>query len=183
VTTAGDVSNYPRARDKRGSVEAAPGAPSVPLPRMRVLPFATAAIGSSRRSISLPRVQGPALIKDVQFMFGFGVDPPSCTFEIGVSLLPVFENAVANTVPRPYTVLTELSDPAAALLTTAGDGFPVWTIQNPAQGMTKPLDLILDTGAWYVVLAVCNPTAAAGACYGHVRVLEGIDPEALRFFL
>lgn len=183
MTTAADPANYPAAR-KRGTTETLDTGPlSVTAPRMRVVPFILRGSAGTRNSLSLPQFMGPALVKSIEYYPTFGQDPPGSTVELGTSASAVVEADVALTLPKPYQVLLELQDPTNYLPGAGGDGFPMWTSPTASMPRVVPLDLVVKDAAFYLVVSCPNNTGLATLIVGTVRVLEGVDPEALRFFL
>lgn len=174
---------YPAPRKRAGGAVDLEEMNAAPPPRMRVFPFHFSNVGSNRCSFSTPRLVGPAIVKGIELYVGFGVSPPNCTLEIGTAQSPVLESSVANTVARPYSVLLELLDPFNAMLYAAGDGMPLATAPTYTASYERPLDLIVTLPEFYLVLAVPNAGVSVGEVNGKVRILEGVDPEALRFFL
>jgi hypothetical protein len=183
VTTAADPRIYPAARKGRGAGADLEDLGPINAPRMRVFPFFWTSTASNRRSWSTPILQGPAIIKDVQFWFTFGASPPSMTVEIGTSTVPVLEAGVALTTARPYRVLTELQDPYGGILAAAGDGIPVGTTPTSSARPLMPLDLIVLDPSFYLVVAGVAGGAGVFEIHGNIRVLERINPEALALFL
>lgn len=174
---------YPRARPKRGTGVDVEDIGPVVAPRMRIFPFALNGIGQKRTTISFPQLQGPALIKSMEFNSNFGQDPPGSTIELGTSTTPVSEVGVNPADPRPYTTLFELQDPMNYIDGRTGDGFPMWTVPAQTNVHRVPLDLIVQAGTFYLVLSVPSVAGVPVQLMGHIRVLERVDPEALRFFL
>jgi len=183
MTTAADPANYPSARKGRGTGKDVEALGPFSAPRTRVFPFFFTFIGNRRRSFSTPRIQGPAIIKGLELYNSFGSSPPQLTVEVGLALQPVLEDNVLNSVPRPYETRTELIDPFAAMGANAGRGFPIHTLPTITSHYEHPLDLIVEPGSWFVVVACVNPTAFAAEFSGSLRVIEAVDQEALRFFL
>lgn len=175
---------YPRTRKNRAT-SASPfeSIGQTPIPRVRVFPFYMALIANTRKTISFGRFIGPALIKDVSFTPGFGVDPSNWTLEIGTSSISVTENNVGLATAKPYSVLTELVDPFSALSLLAGDGIPGTTLGTAVRWHTIPLDFIVELPEFYAVLGSCNASGGVGNLVGHIRVIEGVNREALGFFL
>jgi len=183
VTTAADLDNYPRPRKRGVGVDLADLGVPAPAPRMRYFPFHFAQGGPFRWSFSLGRVRGPAIIKGLELYPHAGGDPPSITLEVGTAQLPVNEVNAPLGSPKPYLCLTEFHDPFGLTAGAAGDGIPLGTMPNTHTRYQIPLDLIVTEGEFYPVIATCNAGAAVFSITGALRVLEAVDPEALRFFL
>jgi len=183
VTTAADPHLYPAPRKERGASAALQDLGGIQAPRMRVFPFYWSFAANSRRSWSTPQLQGPCIIRDIQLNWGAQADPPTTTLEIGTSSIPILENDVALTTPRSYNVLTELQDPDALVSGAAGAGLVASTLSTAGTRPITPLDLIVLDPSTYIVLASINDGIAAAALAGTLRVLEGVDPEALATFL
>lgn len=183
MTTAADLKNYPAPR-KRGTDTAVEAPPtSFQAPRMRVFPFFFTFAASSRRAFSTPLLAGPAIIKGIELYPTLVSSPPSLTVEVGTSRIEVLENSVALSTPRPYTVLTELLDPFAGMNPAAGDGYPLHTVPTLTAKYESALDLIITDREFCAVLAMVNNNVGAAEVSGVLRVLEAVDPEALRFFV
>ena len=178
-----DPLRYPAPRPNRGGHADILDSGSFQHPRTRIFPWVMTTTASSRRSISTPRIQGPALIKGLSIHAPFGVDPPQATIEIGTATIDVTEASVALTAPRPYTVLTELLNPFGVIAGAAGAGLPLTTVGTMQRWAEIPLDIIVDDIECVIVLAILANALVAGTFNGHLRVLEGVEKEALRFFL
>ena len=183
MTTAADPRIYPAPRKGRGAGADIEDLGPVQAPRMRIFPFFFTNSNTLRRSFSTPRLMGPGIIKGIELYVAFGVSPPNVTLEVGVATIPVLENGVANTVPRPYTVLTELLDPFNAITAAAGDGLTIGTLPSYTAHYERPLDLIVTLNEFFVVVAVPNAGVSVGEFQGKIRVLEDVNPEALALFL
>jgi hypothetical protein len=174
---------FPRIRLNRGAGANPDDLGPVSAPRTRFFNFLDFMAANSRSSQSFPQVQGPGLIKDIWFSQQTWTDPPPMTIEIGLAHTPVREVAVANGLPRPFQCLFELRDPWAVMPDAVGDGIITSTWAAHPRPLF-PLDLIIPPGAWYIVLSTSNTSIGfTTRLLGHLRVIEGVDPEALRFFL
>lgn len=177
-----DSATYPRLRPKRiGGEAGAPVLSPVPLPRTRVFTFLLREQAQLRQSVSMARCQGPALIKDLEVYESTLATTYAKCLEIGYSTVPVSENGVALTTPRPYTPLTELVN-LGVTANAGGAGLEYWAVPNN-NPRVRPLELIVDLPEFYVVLAWFNNTLNAQDLHGMVRVVEGIDRAALANFL
>ncbi len=179
-----DPATYPHPRPKRiggGWAPSISGGP--PLPRTRVLPFYFTMTANNRRAFTLPRCQGPAIIKRFAWETSGGAEPATATIELGYASVPFSEAGVAVTTSRPYTVITELTDPFGLIADLAGFGWPnrVTGAGSRASGMDT--DFIIDLSEFYVVIATQNNGAGILNFDGHVTVIEGVSREALANFL
>lgn len=183
MTTAANPQIYPPPRKGRGGGVSIEQLGPVSAPRMRMFPWIFSITGASRRTISTPRLVGPAIIKDFTWYNSTKTDPPVVTVEIGTARAPVDEAGVALTTLRPFTVLTELLDPFGVMAGASGDGFPVATLPTANDSRRFPLDLIVTDSEFFAVVSVVNNSAQAERYNGWLRVLESVDPEALSAFL
>jgi len=183
MTTAADPAIYPGSRKNRGAGVLAEDLAPSPAPRMRVFPFILNVTATSRRSLSTPRLVGPAIIKDFVWYNPTKTTPPVITIEIGTATIPVNEAGVALTSARPYVILTELLDPGAAIAGAAGDGYPVATTPTTQTHHRYPLDLIVTDAEFFAVISVVNNSLQAEEYNGWLRVLEAVDRDALSAFL
>lgn len=180
-TTA--VEAYPRARKNRGTGVALEQLAGIVAPRMRVFPFFFDMAATRRQSFSLGRCSGPAIIKGIEINPGTGQSPPASTIEIGTSPVPVLETNANLALARPYNNLIELADPFALITGPSGDGLPNFTIPNTHVRYERPLDIVVLDAQFFPVIASINNSAGAASFSGVLRVLEGVNPEAVRFFL
>jgi len=183
VTTAADPTNYPSARPKRSAGAATEDLSSFQAPRTRIFPFAMTIAANKRYTVSTPRVIGPLIIKGIVLEPAFGSDPPHPSMEIGTSAAPVTENGVATSVLRPYTPLLEVLDPFGVLNNPRAQGILATSVSTLQRFYETPLDLIVTLTECFVTVSFHNVGAGAASFQGHVRVLEGVDRDALRFFL
>jgi hypothetical protein len=152
-------------------------------PRMRVFPLGFNETASSRRTLSSNQCQGPALIKDIALGTSTYTAPTNKSIEVGIASSRITENGVALTTPRPYTLLTELLDPFAAIVDAAGGGLLQTTSAPNMNTIRTPLDLVVLDAQFYVTIALVNNTANAQEWHGWFRVLEAIDPLNIAAYL
>ena len=174
---------YPRKRKRQNSGAATEQLSGGQLPRTRVFPWVMSVTGTSRRSLSTQRLVGPAIIKDISLTPGFGLDPPNCTIEVGIAHVSVTEAGVALGSARPFSVQLELQNPFGVIGDAAGDGIPLGSAGTALRWPTIPLDIVVTDPEFFVVVSVVNNSASAATMVGQVRVVEAVNPEALRFFL
>lgn len=178
-----DPTWYPRARKGRSGSPAPLAQDVTPAPRTRIFPFFFTFAANRRRSFTTPRLIGPAIIKDLELYPTFTSSPPSFSVEIGAADTAFIENSVALTTPRPYTVLTELLDPYAAMPANVGAGYPGHTLPTETARYQRNLDLIVTTPEFFAVVALINPSAFAAEYSGAIRIIENVSREALATFL
>jgi hypothetical protein len=183
MTTAADPKIYPAPREDRGGEDDVTDSGDFQHPRTRLFPFIMTLTANNRRTLSTPRIQGPAIIKGIFLAQPFGQDPPGGSIEIGTARAPVTETAVALATARPYTVLSELLNPFAVMVGASGQGLLPTSLGTIMRHQETPLDLIVPDAEFFAVIAYVNNSVGAGTFAGHLRVLEGVDPDALRFFL
>ena len=183
MTTASDPLTYPASRKGRGDAAALLAGEVTRAPRTRLFPFYQRGILNRRTSWSTPRLVGPVVIKDVTIQFSTVSDPPTSTLELGTANIPVNENAVLMTVPRSWTVLTELLDPGALIAGIAGEGFANPTIPLASSHQNRALNLIITDPEFFLVFSFWNNNASTSSVSGVITLLEAVDPEALRSFL
>ena len=152
-------------------------------PRSRVFPFQFSETATSRRTISTPKLVGPAILRFAYFSTGTKVTPPNESLEFGWAPSPVQEAGVALTVIRPYTVLTELLDPFAVSVAAIGRGFPNFTLPPAANAFPFTLDLIVAEPQLAFVVALINNGANAQVWTGYLSILEAVSPSALANFV
>jgi hypothetical protein len=181
-----DALTYPLPRRSRtgppsslDAAAAAAAAGSTTPPRTRIFPWALNETATSRRTISTPRLVGPAIFKSLTFYSSTHQDPPGETLEIGWSPVAVQEAGVALATVRPYTVLTELLDPFGQVNSSAGRGFPQWTIPGATLPWSIDLDLILTEPQFVFTISLVNNTALAQSWHGNAIVLEAVNADAL----
>lgn len=183
MTTASDPAIYPAARKRTTADLANLGIATQAPPRTRVIPFYVRGTLNRRTTFSTGVIQGPAILKQIILEMGGKSDPPASTVEIGTSLVPVTENAVLTSVPRTWDIITELLDPGSNIASNAGDGFPSFQPGTPANATPQLVNYVLPSSAFYIVVAFWCNAATTTAVAGSLVIVEGIDPEALRFFL
>lgn len=174
-----DAGTYPAPRLKRIGGESLPSVALTPLPRSRVFSWVENVTATSRRTVSGPRCQGPALLKDCSWYLGTHSAAFNVTVEVGYALNAVTEAGVPLATVRPYTVLNELIDPFAQVSASAGVGFIDEGQPSTNVRWKEPLDLIVDLDQFFPVLAVVNGSANAQLWHGQLRVVEGILRTAL----
>ena len=174
-----DPATFPRLRTKRIGGELLTVGTQAPLPRSRVFSWAMTQTANTRRTVSGPRCQGPALLKDFSWYISAHAATVNVTFEIGYAKVSVTEAAVALATIRPYTVLTEIIDPSALVAGGAGQGLIDASTPGTAVRWKEPLDLIVDEPEFFPVVACCNVTATTQLAHGQLRVVEGILRSAL----
>ncbi len=174
---------FPKARKDRrpGSEGLAPA--ELIAPRTRLFPFHMSLDAVTRRSLSTPLLQGPMMIRSIEFYPSTVADPPNVTIEIGYATTRVTEDGVAITVQRPYTVLTELIDPFGVINDNAGAGFPLSTLPSTRAHFQRTLDMILTINSGHIVVAAIKSAVGGFPLTGVLRILEDISPEAARNFL
>jgi hypothetical protein len=185
-----DPRTYPLPRRKRvgpsSSLEALAaaneGAVATP-PRARVFPWVMNLTATSRRTLSTPLLQGPALLRKCFIFSGTVSTPPQQTLEFGWSVNPVTENGVAIATVRPYTVLTEYLDPFAVSASTIGMGFPAAADANSHVKYEYSLDLIVTEPRFCFTVSWLNIASTAEQRSGHLLVLEAVNLDALSTFL
>lgn len=178
-----DLSAYPAARKRTAGAAVNDDVSLAPLPRTRYFTWLFNETGTSRRTVSTPRIQGPALIKDIDFYSSVINATDVKSIEIGYALVPVTEAGVALTAARPYTVLTELIDPFAQRAVGAGVGVEQLTTPNTNVKFSLALDLIVDRAEAFITVSLLNTTANAQLWHGKLRVIENVNRDALSFFL
>jgi len=174
---------YPMPRKNRGPAGVDTIDESTPIPRTRVFPFYTDITANNRRTWSSPRIQGPALIKAIALNCSFGQSGSFTTFDLAASTSPITETAVALTTARPYTPLLELLDPFNTVPGVSGDGYALTPVGTALRHVEVPVELIVELTDFFLVMAISNNGAGAGSINGHVRVVEGVNRQALSFFL
>lgn len=178
-----EVTSYPRSRLNRIGGQAAAGAQTYLYPRTRVFNFNMAVNGiNTRQTISGARCQGPALIKNIRLKWSGSQDPPKLSCELGYARTSVFENPVATTVTRPYTLLTELSDQQAFLTYSVGQGIINTPYTNDTSGAWD-LNLIIDEPDFFPTVSLWTAAAGLFAIVGFITVVENVSPAALASFL
>lgn len=183
MTTASDPLTYPGARKGRGDAAALLAGEVTRAPRTRIFPFYQRGTLNRRSTWSTPRLVGPVILKEVAAQFTTVSDPPTSTLEIGTATIAVIETAVLMTVPRSWTVLTELLDPGSNIAAIAGEGLINSTLPSAASFQNRALNLVITDPEFFLVLSFWNNNATTSAVVGHVTLLEAVDPEALRSFL
>jgi hypothetical protein len=178
-----DLAAYPAARKRTTGDPNLPQVDNAPIPRTRYFTFLWNETASSRRTVSTPRITGPAIIKEIEFYSGTINATDVKSIEVGYSLVPVTENGVSLATARPYNVLTELIDPFAQRAAGAGVGLSQLSSPNTNVRFTLALDLILDVTEAYVCVALLNTSANAQLWNGRLKVIEGLSRQALSFFL
>lgn len=181
ATTA--VEAYPRPRKNRGTGNQVLADTTTPIPRTRVFPFYVDIVANRRHTWSSPRIQGPALIKAVNLNCSFGQSGSFTTFDFAANTSPITETQVVLTTPRPYTPLLELLDPFNTVPGVSGDGFALTPTGTVLRHIEYPVELIVELTDFFLVMAISNNGAGAGSISGHVRVIEGVNRQALSFFL
>jgi hypothetical protein len=181
-----DALTYPLPRRSRtgpaSSLDAAAAnaaAGSTTPPRTRLFPWAMSETANTRRTISTPRLIGPAIFKSLTFYSGTHQDPPGDTLEIGWSPVAVQEAGVALATVRPYTVLTELLDPFAFMTAPTGRGFPQWTSPTVNNPFEFRLNLILTEPQFVFTLSIVNNSNLAQEWHGTAIILEAVNADAL----
>lgn len=180
---------FPAARlNRRGPEPGVSGTPgAVPwgsnIGRTRAFPFYINETAARRHTVSTPKLLGNVIINSVSFSSGSHADPPNDTLEIGYALNPVTETAVLLTVPRPYTVLTEVIDPFNIIANDRGSGFPGTTLNTPTRGSRIPLGLIVMERELAVTVSVVNPSGFIQTWIGYLSVTENLSNEALGRYL
>lgn len=165
-------------------VEPAGALPATSAPRSRIFAFNMSnATINNRQTISFDRCIGPAIIKNLRLRWSGGVDPPRVSLEIGYSTAPVTENTVATTTARPYTRLTELSDPLAFLPDEVGTGLLNTTYTFDDSGAWD-LGFLVFLAEWYPVLSMWHGNVAfTASVVGHLHIVENVSPSVLANFL
>jgi hypothetical protein len=182
MTTAADPRIYPAARKGRGAGVVIEDLGPITAPRMRVMAFAFISTATSRRSLSFGPFTGPCIVKDVEFYHSSFTAGYANSLEVGKNTIPVTEAGVALATARPYTRITELIDPFNVAAADSGQGIP--DAGPPSRGFfQRSLNIVVTDPEIYIILAWINPGLNAETFTGELRVLEGVDPEALRFFL
>jgi hypothetical protein len=184
-----DPTGYPFARRKRGGpiVEVDPEIAAfleenTAPPRSRVFPWLMTAITNTRRSVSTPLLQGPAILRRFSFTLDSNPDPPVVSVEVGWALNPVNEAGVAVATLKPYTVLTELLNPFGVGTLGAGQGYPAFSSVNTHVEWETVEDFIILEPRFCFVAAIHNNGGFTSAGRGWMSVLEGVSPAALRAF-
>ena len=178
-----DLASYPAARKRATGDPNLPQVDNTPIPRTRFFTFLWNETASSRRTVSTPRIIGPAIIKDIEFYTGVINATDVKSVEVGYALVPVTEAGVSLNTARPYTVLTELIDPFSQRAAGAGVGLSQLTNPSTKTSFNIPLDLIVDVPEAYVCVALLNTSANAQLWQGKLRVVEALSRQALSFFL
>jgi hypothetical protein len=187
VTT--DARTFPLPRRGRtgpasslDAIAAAQG-PNLPAPpRSRVFPWQFSETANTRRTISTPKLIGPAILRKAYFQTSTKIAPPGESLEFGWAQTPIQEAGVALTVIRPYTVLTELLDPFGVSNIAIGKGFPNFTIPTGVAGYEVTLDLIITEPQFVFTVSLINNSLNAQQWTGWMSVLEAISPSALADF-
>lgn len=151
--------------------------------RTRVFPFRINELAAGRNTISTPKLLGNVVIHSLYFQYGTTGDPPPSTIEIGYALTPISEIGVALTVPRPYTVLTELIDQSNQIANDRGQGFPSTTSNSPQRGTRIPLGLIVMERELAVVIADVNPSIFVQGIFGYFNLTENLSDAALAGYI
>lgn len=151
--------------------------------RVRVFPWAINETAARRNTISTPKLLGNVIILSLSFSSGSHADPPNDTLEVGYALQPLTETNVVLTVPRPYTVLTELLDPHGIIANDRGQGFFGTTLNVPNRGSRIPLGLVVLERECAVVLALVNPSAFVQTWLGTLTVIENLSFAALARYI
>lgn len=179
-----DASWYPRARKGRAGTPGGAEVQTVRAPRKRIFPWVlNVTPAGNRHSFSCPPCIAPAVIQKWSIAHGTAGDPPSITAEIGIAYSLVRENAVNRATSRPYTSLIELQDPFGYMTAGSGTGYPAASVVAHATVGEITLDIPVTGGEFRPVVAIVNASGGAASFNGFLTVLEGVDPEAIRFFL
>jgi hypothetical protein len=152
-------------------------------PRSRVFPFQFSETANTRRTLSTPKLIGPAILRKAFFQTSTKVAPPNESLEFGWALSPVTEAGVALTVIRPYTVLTELLDPFGVSNIAIGKGFPNFTLPGGTVGYEVTLDLIITEPQLAFTVSLINNGINAQQWIGWMSVIEAVSPSALTDFI
>lgn len=179
-----DVAPYypPPSYTRQLAAAGATGQPA-PLPRARIFPWIMNMTGTSRRTLSTPRIYGPALIRRLFFGRGTVTTPVGQTLEVGWAPAPVQEAGVALSTPRAYTVLTEKLDPFGVAGDIIGQGIYNDNSINSQIQFEINLNFIITEAQFFAVIAWVNNTASAEQRGGHLEVIESVDATALAAFL
>lgn len=153
------------------------------IPRTRLIPFQFNETANSRRTVSTPGLQGPAILRKIWFQTGVHVTPPQESVELGWALFPFAEAGVPLTTPRPYTLLTELQDPFGVSVATIGQGYPSATLPNTLTDVEKEVNILIPEERFVFCLALVNNGANAQEWQGRFTVVEGLDLTALPSWL
>lgn len=184
-----DATTYPLPRRKRvgpdsqlNTLAQAQGDVIPAPPRSRIFPWIMSMTANTRRTISTPKLIGPAILRKVFYQLGTVTTPPGQTLELGWSPTAVSEAGVALTTVRPYTVLTELLDPFGVANAAVGKGLLDTSLWNTNIPYEWSVDLIVTEPQFCFTLSWINNVATAEQRGGQLLVLENVSPDALSVF-
>lgn len=176
-----DAFTYPHPRHRKGE----PSQPQVPTGNMPVTRYFTGrfAVQDQRRwTWSGPRLTGPAMLQSFDWYtqgHSSGLDQ---VFELGYALEPVNENAVARTLPRTWTTLTELRLNNVAPMAPPTFGFPDVTQPSVFVRWSERVELIVEQPFFYPVVSYQQQLGSIQPYTWSLRVTEQIDRRRLQLF-
>jgi hypothetical protein len=174
---------YPAPRLNRAAAGGAVGVGVLP-PVPRIYPFRFNTPATSRTTVSTPRLIGPALIRSLKVLFGTSGSPnASAVIELGIATSPVVESGVALTVTKAWRSLVTKLDEATPNDPATMTGFGNAASQATSEFKDAYLDLPIADDSFYLVISLINAAGIANEGYGHIVVLEQIDPSIFANFL
>jgi hypothetical protein len=176
---------WPLPRGDRGvKVSTAPPRPIVTTPRTHVIPFSLRTNGGGRSTGSTAALRGPAAVTWCEYKSNVNSDPPTTSFELGWSTVPVNEDNISNAVPLPYNRLFTRVVGGPQLSGWGGDGLPFWSVQEGQSRSLVYLGLLIVAPEFHLCLSYRQQTdgGADRRCVGWVNLVEGINPMAVEAF-
>ena len=177
---------YPQPRSQRTppSSNAPPTAAKIQIPRMRLFSLARDGHGNVHNVMISPRIQGPAIIKDIQFA------APAAPWAVakGVKIY-VSDNDSGGVVasattqnPSGDAIFEDLLFKYAGIPPVESPflhGYPQGSLAGPTfvGGVTQPLDYPVNRDSFFVKVYFKGENQAIE---GIIRVIEGVD--LTRFF-
>jgi hypothetical protein len=158
----------------------APLAP--PQPRSRAFWFELRTNATSRSVSCMPKIKGPAIIREIQWGMGGSPDATLTYLDIGVSPTQVIETNVALTALRQWRSLFENADPRTVNINTALHGFPSASTWGSTSDNRWPINHLVMDAEFFLVLALLNNAAAVRITFGTLYVVEGVGPDVVRNF-
>ena len=151
-------------------------------PRSRFCPFIFTELANKRITVCTPRLIGPAILRKCSFFIGTRTTPPATTVEFGWAPTDCTEAGATIGSARPYTLLTELIDPFNYIASASGEGYPLTTTPAGHNEWNMDLDLIVTEQNFVFTTSLVNNGPNGQEYYGHMLILENVNPAALSAF-
>lgn len=151
-------------------------------PRSRAFWFELRTNAATRTVACMPKINGPAIIREIQWGMGGSPDAVLTYLDIGVSPSQVIETNVALGAPRQYRSLFENTNPRTINIATTLHGMPSASVWGASSDNRWPINQLVLEAEFFLVLTLLNNAAAARITFGTIYVVEGVGPEVVRNF-